>query len=79
MIDDVVVGEVWPKQVKSFLVPAGDHRVYLASTGVNHSDAEIWIPLGRSHERSNDHFRRPSGFRPDVTTSSTVTTSLAGF
>jgi hypothetical protein len=29
VIDDAVAGEVWPKQVKSFLVPAGEHRVRL--------------------------------------------------
>jgi hypothetical protein len=28
-IDDLSVGEVWPKQVKSFQVAAGEHRVRL--------------------------------------------------
>jgi len=27
VIDDINVGEVWPKQVKSFQVTAGEHRV----------------------------------------------------
>lgn len=29
VIDDATVGEVWPKQVKSFHVSAGEHRVRL--------------------------------------------------